>query len=79
MKSKKKKFFLKNPLTFKGFCAIIKTMKGKIKMSHRTKKTEEKRKHRGPTFVGFAPRVEDTKKGKLRKAERKHKKAYLPY
>lgn len=48
-------------------------------MSYRTKKTEEKRKHRGPTFVGFAPRVEDTKKEKLRKAERKHKKAYLPY
>lgn len=48
-------------------------------MSHRTKKTEEKRKHRGATFVGFAPRVEDTKKSKLRKAERKHKKAYLPY
>ena len=48
-------------------------------MSHSTKKTEEKRKHRGPTFVGFIPRVEDTKKGKLRKAERKHKKAYLPY
>ena len=31
-------------------------------MSHRTKKAEEKRKHRGPTFVGFAPRVEETKK-----------------
>jgi hypothetical protein len=79
MKLKKKNFFLKNPLTTEGFCAIIKTMKGEIKMSHKTKKTEEKRKHRGPTFVGFAPRVEDTKKGKLRKAERKHKKAYLPY
>jgi len=48
-------------------------------MSHKTKKTEEKRKHRGPTFVGFAPRVEDTKREKMRKAERKHKKAYLPY
>ena len=45
-------------------------------MSHRTKKTEEKRKHRGSTFVGFAPRVEDTKREKIRKAERKHKKRF---
>lgn len=43
-------------------------------MSHRTKKDEEKRKYRGPTFVGFAPRVEDTKKEKIRKLERKHRK-----
>lgn len=33
MKSQKEKFFLKNPLTFKGFYVIIKTMKGEIKMT----------------------------------------------
>lgn len=48
-------------------------------MSHRTKKTEEKRAHRGKTFVGFAPRVEDTKREKMKKAERKHRKTYLPF
>ena len=45
-------------------------------MSHRTKKSEEKRKHRRPTFVRFAPRVEETKREKIRKAERKHKKRF---
>ena len=41
MKSQKKKFFLKNPLTFKGFYVIIKTMKGEIKMTCKECSTKE--------------------------------------
>lgn len=43
-------------------------------MSHKTKKTEEKRKHRGPTFVGLSPKVEPSKKEREEKARKKHKK-----
>lgn len=48
-------------------------------MAHMNKKKLEQKKHRGNTFVGFAPRVEDTKKGKLIKQDKKHKKNYLFY
>ena len=43
-------------------------------MSHKVKKDEHKRLHRGETFVGFAPKVEPTKKGRLEKHAKKHKK-----
>ena len=36
-------------------------------MSHKVKKDEYKRLHRGETFVGFAPKVEPTKKERLEK------------
>lgn len=42
-------------------------------MAHKTKKTEEKRLHRGPTFVGFSPKIEPTKKERLEKMRKKHK------
>lgn len=43
-------------------------------MSHKVKKDEYKRLHRGETFVGFAPKVEPTKKERLEKYVKKHKK-----
>lgn len=43
-------------------------------MSHKVKKDEYKRLHRGETFVGFAPKVESTKKERLEKTAKKHKK-----
>ena len=43
-------------------------------MSHKVKKDEYKRLHRGETFVGFAPKVEPTKKERLEKHATKHKK-----
>ena len=43
-------------------------------MSHKVKKDEYKRLHRGETFVGFAPKVEPTKKERLEKTVKKHKK-----
>ena len=43
-------------------------------MSHKVKKDEYKRLHRGETFVGFAPKVEPTKKERLEKYANKHKK-----
>lgn len=43
-------------------------------MSHKVKKDEYKRLHRGETFVGFAPKVEPTKKKRLEKNAKKHKK-----
>ena len=43
-------------------------------MSHKVKKDEYKRLHRGETFVGFAPKVETTKKERLEKQTKKHKK-----
>ena len=43
-------------------------------MSHKVKKDEEKRKNRGPTFNGFAPKIQDTKKYKAKKRKQKHKK-----
>ena len=43
-------------------------------MSHKVKKDEYKRLHRGETFVGFAPKVEPTKKERLEKYTKKHKK-----
>lgn len=42
-------------------------------MAHRVKKDAEKRSHRGPTFVGLYPRVEDRISIKKRKMEKKHK------
>ena len=43
-------------------------------MSHKVKKDEYKRLHRGETFVGFAPKVEPNKKERLEKQTKKHKK-----
>ena len=43
-------------------------------MSHKVKTDEYKRLHRGETFVGFAPKVEPTKKERLEKYGKKHKK-----
>ena len=43
-------------------------------MSHKVKKDEYKRLHRGETLVGFAPKVEPTKKERLEKQTKKHKK-----
>lgn len=43
-------------------------------MSHKVKKDEYKRLHRGETFVGFAPKIEPTKKERLEKNAKKHKK-----
>ena len=43
-------------------------------MSHKVKKDEYKRLHRGETFVGFAPKIEPTKKERLEKYAKKHKK-----
>ena len=43
-------------------------------MSHKVKKDEYKRLHRGETFIGFAPKIEPTKKERLEKREKKHKK-----
>lgn len=43
-------------------------------MSHKVKKDEHKRLRRGETFVGFAPKVEPTKKERLEKTAKKHKK-----
>ena len=43
-------------------------------MSHKVKKDEEKRKNRGPTFNGFAPKIQDTKKYKAKKRKQNHKK-----
>lgn len=42
-------------------------------MSHRVKKDEKKRAHRGPTFVGLRPMIEAGKKERIEKAEKKHK------
>ena len=39
-------------------------------MAHKKKRKAD----RGPTFVGLAPRIEEGKKGKLIKAQKKHKK-----
>mgnify|MGYP007038249832 CR=1 FL=1 len=43
-------------------------------MSHKTRKTEEKKLHRGPTFVGLSPKVEPSKKEREEKLRKKHKK-----
>ena len=43
-------------------------------MSHKVKKDEYKRLHRGETFVGFVPKVEPTKKERLEKYAKKYKK-----
>ena len=43
-------------------------------MSHKIKKDEEKRKNRGPTFNGFAPKIQDTKKYKMKNRKQKYKK-----
>ena len=43
-------------------------------MSHKVKKDEHKRLHRGETFVGFSPKIEPTKKERLEKSAKKHKK-----
>ena len=43
-------------------------------MSHKAKKDEEKRSHRGPTFVGFSPKIGPTKKERIEKMREKHKK-----
>ena len=43
-------------------------------MSHKVKKDEEKRKRRGPTFNGFAPKIQDTKKYKMKNRKQKYKK-----
>lgn len=43
-------------------------------MSHKVKENEEKRSHRGPTFVGLSPKIEPTKKEKIEKIRKKHKK-----
>lgn len=51
----------------------MKIRKGDNKMSHRTKKDEKKRKLRGPTFVGLAPRIEEGKRGRKEKQYQKHK------
>lgn len=42
-------------------------------MSHKVKKDEEKRNRRGPTFVGFSPKVEPTKNERIEKMWEKHK------
>ena len=42
-------------------------------MSHKVKKDEHKRLQRGETFVGFAPKVEPTKKERLEKYAKKQK------
>jgi hypothetical protein len=43
-------------------------------MSYKVKKDEEKRKNRGSTFIGFAPKIQDTKKHKAKNHKQKHKK-----
>ena len=43
-------------------------------MSHKVKKNEEKRSHRGPTFVGLSPKIEPAKKERIEKTRKKHKK-----
>lgn len=43
-------------------------------MSHRVRKDKEKRKYRGQTFVGFSPKIEPTKKERIEKTRKKHKK-----
>ena len=43
-------------------------------MSHKVKKDEEKRKNRGPTFNGFAPKIQDTKKYKAKNVNKNIKK-----
>lgn len=43
-------------------------------MSHKVRKDEEKRSKRGPTFVGFSPKVEPTKNERIEKMRKKHKK-----
>lgn len=42
-------------------------------MSHKVRKDEEKRSRRGPTFVGFSPKVEPTKNERIEKMRKKHK------
>ena len=42
-------------------------------MSKRKSKEFKPQKDRGPTFVGLRPIIEEGKKGKLRKQEKKHK------
>lgn len=42
-------------------------------MSHKVRKDEEKRNHRGPTFVGLSPKIEPTKKERIEKMRKKHK------
>ena len=43
-------------------------------MPHKVKKDEYKRLHRGENFVGCAQKVEPTKKERLEKYAKKHKK-----
>ena len=43
-------------------------------MSHKVKKDEEKRKNRGPTFNGLAPKIQNTKKYKMKNRKQKYKK-----
>ena len=43
-------------------------------MSHKVKKDEEKRKNRGPTFNGFATKIKETKKYKMKNRKQKYKK-----
>lgn len=42
-------------------------------MAHTNKKKEEIKAKRGATFEGFRPRVEETKKGRLEKSDKKHR------
>lgn len=39
-------------------------------MSHKKKREKD----RGPTFVGFSPKIEPTKKERIEKMRKKHKK-----
>ena len=48
-------------------------------MAHTNKRKKEIKKNRGATFIGFAPKVEETKKGRILKAEKKHKTNYKNY
>ena len=43
-------------------------------MSHKVKKDEGKQKNRGPTFNGFAPKIQDTKKHKAKIVNKNTKK-----
>lgn len=43
-------------------------------MSKRKTKEFKPQKDRGPTFVGLRPIIEEGKKGRLEKQEKKHKK-----
>lgn len=42
-------------------------------MSHKNRAKIEQQKHRGPTFHGFSPKIEETEKHKMNSRKQKHK------